>query len=207
MKWRESYKPISVSENFQIIPSWYKKKFTSKAFNKLYIYPGMGFGTGSHETTFLCMQLLLKTSYSKPGLSCLDFGCGSGILGIGLKLLQSQSHVDLYDIDKEALNNCVQNIELNDFNLSDFSLLLPKHRDKFLKQYDVVFANILKNVLELEVKYLAHSVLKGGALILSGLLKEQEVDIVSLYLTENSQLELVEVSRSGDWIAILFKQL
>ena len=206
-KWRETYKPIKVSPDFEIIPSWNKEDYETQAQYKLFIYPGMGFGTGSHETTFLCMQLLLKTNYFHKNVKCLDFGCGSGILGLGLKVIQKQCEIDLYDIDIEALDNCTQNIELNELSNTGIRLLLPKDREKLSKKYEIVFANILKNVLELEIKYLAHSIEKDGFLILSGLLKEQEECIVRQYQGENSKLELVEVARKNDWIAILFKHL
>jgi len=204
-KWRESYKPIIVSPDFEIIPSWFKEEYKTTARYKLYIYPGMGFGTGSHETTFLCMQLMLKTKSFSPGVQCLDFGCGSGILGLGLKLLQDDCTLDLYDIDQEALDNCIQNIELNNFSQKNINLLLPKQRIKIEKKYEIVFANILKNVLELEIEFLTNAVKDNGFLILSGLLKEQEEDILKQYLEANKNLSLIEVARSGDWIAILLK--
>lgn len=205
--WRKSYSPIKVSENFEIIPSWEKESYKTDAENKLYIYPGMGFGTGSHETTFLCLKLLIKIGSLSPGIRCLDFGCGSGILALGLKRLQDNCLLDLYDIEKEALENCVQNIELNNFPMDNINLILPQNRNKLLEKYDIVFANILKNVLELELDFLSKSVEKDGHLILSGLLKEQENDIIDLYLKANPSLKLIEVARSGDWIAILFKLL
>jgi ribosomal protein L11 methyltransferase len=205
--WRESYKPIIVKDNFEIIPAWNKEDYETKAKYKLYIYPGMGFGTGSHETTFLCMQLLLETNSFYEGVKCLDFGCGSGILGLGLKIIQENCYLDLYDIDQEALDNCIQNIELNDFDMEGIQLLLPEKRLEINKKYNIVFANILKNVLEMEKNFLTQSVENGGFLILSGLLKEQEEDIIKQYLEVNRMLELVKVAKSGDWIAILFKHL
>jgi ribosomal protein L11 methyltransferase len=205
--WRESYKPIVVSDNFEIIPAWNKEDYQTQADHKLYIYPGMGFGTGSHETTFLCMQLLLDINYFPKDVTCLDFGCGSGILGLGLKRLQRDCQIDLYDIDQEALDNCNQNIELNDFEMKGIKLLLPVDRQEINKKYNIVFANILKNVLELEINFLTQSVHQGGSLILSGLLKEQEEDIIDQYLRANNKLKLNKVARSGDWIAILFNHL
>ncbi len=203
--WRETYSPIEVSSDFEIVPSWNKEDYKSDKKNKLYIYPGMGFGTGSHETTFLCMKLMLETDSFFKGVRCLDFGCGSGILALGLRLLQPDSNLDLYDIEKEALDNCIQNIELNEFSMDQISLLLPDQRKVIDKKYNLIFANILKNVLEIEKKYLTTHVEKNGYLILSGLLKEQEEDIISQYEKANSNLVLQKVERKGDWIAVLFK--
>ncbi len=201
--WRESYKPIAVSENFVIVPSWMKDTYQGAEKYKLYIYPGMGFGTGSHETTFLCLKLLTTLKLKKE-TACLDFGCGSGILGLGLRLIDSKSTIDLYDIDQEALDNCVQNLDLNETSRENIRLLLPKDREKINKKYDVVFANILKNVLEIEKPYLTQCLNDGGVLILSGLLKEQEEDIIQQYQEYQPKLQLKNVLRDGDWIAIMF---
>jgi ribosomal protein L11 methyltransferase len=203
--WRESYKPISVSSDFVIVPSWMKDTYEGSERHKLFIYPGMGFGTGSHETTFLCLKLL-TTLELQEGTKCLDFGCGSGILGLGLRLIDPKSKIDLYDIDQEALDNCMQNMELNEVSKENINLLLPKERDQIDQKYNLVFANILKNVLEIEIDYLTKCVSPNGHLILSGLLKEQEEDIIKQYLTYEPSLELEQVLRDGDWIAIMLKK-
>ena len=77
-EWKKTYAPILVSEELEIIPSWNKEDYSSLAKNQIYIYPGMGFGTGSHETTFLCLKLYTKYLNNRFK-TCLDFGCGSGI--------------------------------------------------------------------------------------------------------------------------------
>ena len=105
-QWRKNFKPIKVNDEFEIVPSWEKETYSSSTDHKLYIYPGMGFGTGNHETTFLCLALILKTKKINETKTCLDFGCGSGILGLALRLYNSKIKLDLYDIEQEALDNC-----------------------------------------------------------------------------------------------------
>jgi ribosomal protein L11 methyltransferase len=205
-KWRKSYKPISILDELVIVPSWEKENYKSSIPKKLFIYPGMGFGTGNHETTFLCLELLIKSKSLKQGMSCMDFGCGSGILGLALRKYDPKCKIDLYDIEKEALDNCVQNIELNEISNDNIRLMLPSDRAMFEENYDIVFANILKNVLELELDSISSMVKKGGSLILSGLLNGQQDEIIKVYTTKNINLELIEVSIKGDWVAILFKQ-
>lgn len=205
-EWKKSYSPILVNESLEIIPEWNKHTYHSSALEQVYIYPGMGFGTGGHETTFLCLKLFSELEYHETS-SCLDFGCGSGILGLAYKkLLPNADIIDLYDIDQQALDNCIQNIELNDISVDDFKLLLPKNRNEIDKKYDLVFANILQNVLLLEKKFLSHAMCENGYLILSGLLKGQEEEVINSYCLENSDLKHVKTIQKGDWVAVLMKR-
>jgi len=196
--WRGFYKPIDVSERIKIIPEW-ESSNTEKVVK---IYPGMGFGTGTHETTFLCLKLLDTILDELPeNGNCLDFGCGSGILGIAaIKYLNSKTC--FMDIDKPALDNCLYNLQLNfkDSSLEGSSLV---HRDKFEveKKYDLVFANILENILILEKDHILGSLKEGGYLIMSGLLNHQVDNIVSKYQT----MSKLEVVSQNDWSAILFR--
>lgn len=203
-EWKKSYSPIVVNEDLEIIPEWEKENYKSNTKNQIYIYPGMGFGTGSHETTFLCLKLFMeKFSASKALDSCLDFGCGSGILGIAYKLIDPKGLVDLYDIDAEALKNSEQNIVLNDMKIKNFNLLLPIDRQSIERKYSVVFANILQNVLLLESKYLANSIKANGCLILSGLLIGQESEVIKSMIEKNPRIYHLETITKGDWVAVL----
>ncbi len=202
-EWKKSYKPILVSEELEIIPEWEKDTYKSKAKKSLYIYPGMGFGTGSHETTFLCMKIFM--SIQNKASSCLDFGCGSGILGIAYKMFSPDGVCDLYDIDPEALKNCEQNIELNKMSTHEYSLILPKERKKIGRTYDLVFANILQNVLLAEAKYLTSCLTANGHLILSGLLAGQEDEVIQKYKGMNPKLSHVKTEKLGDWVAVYLK--
>ena len=197
--WRESFKTIEVSKNLSVVPSWEKEKEDSK---KVFIYPGMGFGTGNHETTFLCLSLFEKIQSSFDSNSvALDFGCGSGILGIAA-IKKSLMTVDFVDIDVDALDNCVMNLEHNDYNsYSEGHSLILRERFIVNRTYDLVFANILENVLLMEKEVLYSSLKDDGYLIVSGLLADQEDTI----LKEYSKLNHVETVTKGDWIALLFK--
>jgi len=204
-EWRKSYKPISVGPKLDIVPSWQKGEYVSQAEKQLYIYPGMGFGTGSHETTFLCLKLFLETKYSGDHLKCIDFGCGSGILGLGLHLFNAKAAIDFYDIDQEALDNTVQNVELNEFSDKNFRLFLPDRREEFYPKYEIIFANILKNILELEGQSIVDLLSQDGYLILSGLLNGQEEDIIPFYENLLPTLKVLKVEKKGDWVAILLQ--
>lgn len=202
-EWKKFYNPILVSDKIEIIPEWMSETHVKKAKTQVYIYPGMGFGTGTHETTFLCLvlfdQILNQMDSSK---TCLDFGCGSGILGIAA--MKTQKMLTTFcDIDRSALENCTQNLVLNfeGENLEGTNLVI---RDRYVaKKYDLVFANILEHVLITEKPTIVDSVKNGGHLIVSGILNHQVETIVKTY----SHMEKVSVVTKGDWSAVLFKDL
>ncbi len=201
-EWKKFYTPIIVSERLEIIPEWLMESRAHSSAKKIYIYPGMGFGTGTHETTFLCLSLFDKiTDQLRPGARCLDFGCGSGILGItALKILKMPTL--FCDIDKSALDNCVQNLVLNfEGEILDGSKLVIRERYT-TEKHDLVFANILEHVLILEKEVILESLEKNGFLIVSGLLNHQVETIVGHY----NMLEKIAVVSKNDWSAILFKR-
>lgn len=202
-EWRKHYSPIKVSEELEIVPSWLEDYETS-SLHKLYIYPGMGFGTGSHETTFLCLKLFSKYCNHLELETILDFGSGSGILGLAALKFNENVKVDFYDIDPEANKNCYQNAEINKLTHKAFRLLLPEYRYLLLAEYDIVFANILENVLLHEKESLVSHTKTNGHLIISGLLNHQSQAVIEAYVSLG--LKLVEAISQGDWSAIIFKK-
>ena len=199
-EWKKHYAPILVNEKFEIIPSW-MTEYQSKTTENIYIYPGMGFGTGSHETTFLCLKLLTE-ELNFPLSNVLDFGSGSGILGLSTFKFFPDAQIDFYDIDPEANKNCYQNAELNKLENLSFRLLLPEVREKLKPQYDLVFANILESILMLEKDYLINVTRDQGALILSGLLRHQVPGIIEAYSAQGMTLK--KKLEKGDWAALYF---
>lgn len=200
-EWRKFYQPIIVSDKLEIIPEWLAETRKDSKAEKVLIYPGMGFGTGTHETTYLCLKLFDEISEKFiPEMNCLDFGCGSGILGIAA--IKTKNLPTLFcDIDRDALDNCAQNLVLNfkDKNLSGSSLVL---RNRYVSsKYNLVFANILEQVLISEKETILNSLQSNGWLIVSGLLNPQVDSILNQY----SNLKLVKVISKGDWSAILFR--
>lgn len=202
-EWRKHYKPIGVKEDFKVIPEWFKEENHKADKENIYINPGMGFGTGEHETTFLCLSLFddIKMEFGKEDL-CLDFGCGSGILGIGA-MKKSNMLVDFVDIDPRALDNCYTNLKLN-FKEEELNglRLISRERFKLNDKYNLVFANILEHVLISEKDLILDSLNKKGYLILSGILNHQVENIKEQY---KSLIYLDHISK-GDWSAIIFKK-
>jgi|GEM_PF-7049738 len=195
--WRENFKKITIeSINLDIIPSW---EDVSKETSYIKIYPGQGFGTGNHETTHSCLSMLSELNVNSIE-NFLDFGCGSGILGVGLQYLNPSSKGVYYDIDEDALENTVQNLELN--QIENFELYAPKEKNKIKKlSYDLVFANILAPVLKVEREFLRS--LSFKKIILSGLLSSQLEDILGVYADE--KLIHVKTLIKGDWATVLLE--
>lgn len=201
-EWKKFYTPIIVSPRLEIIPEWLKDSRAHSSAAKVYIYPGMGFGTGTHETTYLCLSLFDKISDDITfGSACLDFGCGSGILGIAALKIKKMPTL-FCDIDKSALDNCIQNLVLNfEGEILEGTKLVIRERFSVDKKYNLVFANILEYVLLSEKETILSSLEKNGYLIVSGLLNHQVENIVSAY----QPLKKVAVVSKNDWSAILFQ--
>jgi len=197
-EWREHYTEIKISKSLVIVPSW--KKDMNKE-NEVYIYPGMGFGTGGHETTYLCLKHFEDfLEEGKKFNTCLDFGCGSGILGISAKK-RGDVNVDFCDIDTDALDNCHQNLLLN-FAGEDLqgNTLVSRERYKNNEKYDLIFANILENILIEEKEVVLNSLSEGGHLIVSGILTDQ----IETIKKEYSNLKVLKTYEKGDWASIAF---
>lgn len=202
-EWRKHYAPIEVTEDLRVVPAWMKDESREKKL-EIYIDPGRGFGTGEHETTFLCLKHLSELEAAGVHFKeSLDFGCGSGILGIA-HLLYGGERCDFVDIDKNALDNCLRNIELNleGRDLAGSALIL-RERFSVEQTYDLVFANILEHVLISEKELILSTLKPGSRLIVSGILKEQEENILSHY----QSLKHVKTHSKGDWLAVLFEKL
>tara|TARA_R110002049_G_scaffold280886_3_gene460325 strand:+ start:50 stop:976 length:927 start_codon:yes stop_codon:yes gene_type:complete len=194
-KWREGYETVEISSELWVIPSWHREKISvPKEVTPLYLYPGQGFGTGRHETTSLCLKLFENKKYNNK--SVLDFGCGSGILGIAAKL-KYNCDVDYMDIDQSALENTKQNLEENNLAIDNKKIII---RSDFTpdQKYDLVFANILLEILIKEKVSLLESLHKQSTLIVSGLLNEHK----EAFINQFPELNLVNEVSDGDWCAL-----
>jgi len=176
--WERTYldyfKPTVFGDNLWIIPSWHEPVDT-QAVN-ITLDPGLAFGTGSHPTTALCLEWL--DQHPPRNKTVIDFGCGSGILGIAAILLDA-THVLFTDIDPQALDASLLNIQRNHLDESLIELKLPHKVNT--KPVDVLIANILSGpLIELE-SHLASLVKPNGQILLSGILPEQIEDILTAY--------------------------
>lgn len=170
---QSQFDPIPISARLWIVPSWHEPQNIDDRIN-LVLDPGLAFGTGSHPTTALCLRWL--SEFPLKGQSVLDYGCGSGILGIaGLKLGASEAigvDIDPQAVDSTAYNAGNNGVEMP-CGLPDFPLAK--------RQFPVVVANILSNPLKVLAPSLCNHVEAGGQLVLSGVLARQAEEVISHY--------------------------
>ncbi|MBK9018697.1 MAG: 50S ribosomal protein L11 methyltransferase [Sulfuritalea sp.] len=165
------FDPIRVNERLWIVPSWHAAP-DAAAIN-LVLDPGLAFGTGSHPTTFLCLQWLCDSLHG--GETVLDYGCGSGILGIAAAKLGAASVLGV-DIDDNALIAARDNAANN-----RVALELRHSRERLDEQFDIVVANILTNPLCVLAPLLAGRIAPGGRIALSGVLAIQAEQVIAAY--------------------------
>lgn len=206
---QSQFEPIDISQNLQIIPTWHyqkQQKQQNQQNTKIQIIldPGMAFGTGSHPTTHLCLNFLeyLQNFHEKSpkifeNYNVLDYGCGSGILGIAAAKLGAKNVVGV-DIDNNAVKAAKFNAEQNSVaqKMRVFSV------DEFSQNniFDVVVANILANPLRLLAPMLANLVKNdGGFLALSGILTSQSEEIIQIY---SPYIELKVFAEKNGWVCL-----
>ena len=170
------------------------------------IDPGMAFGTGTHETTRLCLRALQK--YGRPKEDVLDLGCGSGILGIAAMKLGAKRIVSV-DIDEQAVQVAEENFEINGI-LKESAAFYTGNvvenetlQQEILKngKFDIVTVNILADVIAVMMPTLDRYLKEGGTLITSGILNEKE-ELIREAISANPNLNLLEVHHDGDWVSI-----
>jgi ribosomal protein L11 methyltransferase len=192
--WKKSYEKISLlNGEINIVPSWDKEEGD---YSSLFIYPGQGFGTGTHPTTQQCLEIFHKENLSPKKV--LDFGCGSGILGIFVQKKDPSVQAYYFDIDQEAIENTLVNLELNSIK-SNFYAKSSKD-GKYHKSFELVFANILAGVLIEESNYLESVCSKY--LIISGILEEQVEEVLSYF----PHFQPVRLSTREQWTAIFLQR-
>jgi ribosomal protein L11 methyltransferase len=202
--WKEHYHPIPVGQRLIIVPAWLETPPGGRI--PIRIDPGMAFGTGTHPTTQLCLELLDEFDGRDlpPGYQVLDIGCGSGILAAAaLKL--GASYALGVDIDPLAVDasqaNALSNGVSERLDVGVGSVAEVVSGLFGLRQADLVFANILAPIiLRLFKDGLARLVKPAGVLILSGILAEQAQEVATA--AEQQGMQVVERRQVGDWVAL-----
>lgn len=195
-EWMTHYHPIQCGESFWICPSWISPP-DPQATN-LMLDPGLAFGTGTHPTTFLCMQWIAQQDFAEK--TVIDYGCGSGILGIGALLLGAPQVVGI-DIDPQALVATQDNVARNQLATESFPVYFPSGSPQ--ESADFVLANILAGPLVELAPQLVNLLNSGGQLCLSGILDVQKDDIVNAY---SPLVEIVEIRQKDEWVCITAKK-
>ena len=191
-KWKETFRPIE-TDKLVICPEWQTVSTDKKVF---YMDSGVAFGTGQHETTSMCLQLMEQLPLN--GKSVLDVGCGSGILGLCALLLGAE-YAFLSDIDPQATEVATHNAQIN--GLAERSTIqtgdLTEHTSG---SFDVVFANLTADILKKLYAQLSKVVHSGTLVVLSGILDVKLDEVSSLY---TEQFDLLKTEQKGEWRALL----
>ena len=199
--WINYLGPINITEDFRIVPPWHSLSES----NDIIINPSLAFGTGHHETTRSCLDLLLKTKDSsfltKPINSILDIGSGSGILSIFSSLI-FQCKVNGIDIDLEAINQSLSNLKLNS-KVSNVEFKL-KNLEEVDGNFDLIIINISLDYLLSKLVLIEEKLNKSGVLIISGFLF---IDIKDLnFLLKDAKFVIINIIHLNDWVSMVLKK-
>lgn len=196
--WKKYYKPVKISDRIVIKPSWedYEKKLDEVVIE---LDPGMAFGTGTHETTRMCLQLIDR--YVQKGDRAVDVGCGTGILSIAAAMLGAHQ-ITAVDVDEVAVRVTQENCALNGVS-ENIRAFTGQLKDIGENKADLIIANIIANVI-IDISGAVPGYLKpGGLFITSGIIRDRRDDVVDAYTKLGfEKLELLEM---GEWVAVVFK--
>lgn len=189
--WESNFQPVSVEHFAGVRASFHPENKEVKY--DLVINPKMAFGTGHHETTWLVMEMMKDLRVS--GKKVLDFGCGTGILGI-LALKMGADSVIGNDISEEAIINTIENCTLNEVKPID----VRKGGIEVIPEFgfDIILANITRNVIVDSLAILYSKLVNGGILITSGYLKQDQEMIEKSLIDEG--FKIVKFSEKGNWL-------
>jgi ribosomal protein L11 methyltransferase len=188
-EWLKHFEPIKISDTFWV----YHQPMVEG--QTLLLDPGLAFGTGTHPTTRLCLEWL--TQLDLRGKQLIDYGCGSGILGIAA-LLRGAKSVQFIDIDPQALTATASNLSRNGVDADRYQLLLAPNCTP--APADILVANILAGPLIALGQLFADLVVPGGQLALSGLLTDQTESVASHYRQQS--FAHLQIELSDDWARI-----
>ena len=199
--WKKYWAPELVGNHLLILPCWMNpnEKFKDKKIIK--IDPGAAFGTGSHPSTYLCLEKMENIFFSDKKI--LDIGSGSGILSVAARLLGAK---EVYAVDNDylAINSTKSNFQLNFGDLNNLSTYLGSFNEVILKnqlkQFDLVLCNILAEVIKGMIPNIYKCLRNNGEVIFSGILNSQKDEIIKILI--QNDLKLLDVSTRKDWACI-----
>lgn len=193
-EWEKNFNPIIV-DDLCAVRAPFHEPFDTKY--DIVIEPKMSFGTGHHETTHMMIQHILKNDFT--GKTILDMGCGTGVLAI-LAEMKGASKIDAIDIDNWCYLNSIENVERN--NCKKITVLEGDASLLEGKKYDVIIANINRNILLQDIEQYTKCLNKNGMLFLSGFYKD-DIKIIEAECNKY-MLKLVETLERNNWVSLKF---
>lgn len=193
--WKTYYHPIKLGERLVVCPSW-EEYHAAQGEVVITLDPGMAFGTGSHDTTRLCLQLLEQ--HCAPGKRVLDVGSGSGILGISSVLLGCDSALGV-EIDPTAVRVANENSALNG-TADRARFVCGDLVEQVEGSYEIICANIVADVIIRLLPDIHPHLKQEGVFIASGIIEEREADVLAAL--EQEGISVVQRHSSGGWVAL-----
>lgn len=195
--WKKYFYPIEIGEKLLIRPVW-REDYDPKGRTVLHLEPGIAFGTGTHETTRLCLEALEK--YVSDGATVLDVGCGSGILAVASLLLGAKSAIGI-DIDELAVKSSIENAERN--GVSDrYTAIHGNLADEVTGTYDIITANIVADAIIMLSGDIEKHMHKDTVYIMSGIIDSRLEDVLSAL---PKTLEIIETRTDKGWYCLVAK--
>lgn len=195
-KWKEGFEEIEIGTRLIVAPSW-KLPIKTEGRIVVQIDPGMAFGTGTHETTRMCLEAI--EAHWRGG-SLLDVGTGTAILSIAAALLEPGSRVTAIDIDPQAVEVARENVAINN-TINSVEVLEGGPREFYGRSFDMAVANLTAEVIISLLDELAGCVSTSGLVVLSGILTTLEADVETA--AARTGLTIVERRQLGEWSALV----
>lgn len=196
-KWKAYFKPTPIGERLFIRPTWIDD-YDSGDRAVLNIEPGAAFGTGTHDTTRLCLEVLDEIITDSDIV--LDIGCGSGILAIASMLLGAKEGFGV-DIDEIAVKTAKENGKMNGFNEPELQFVCGDLADKVTKKYSVVVANIVADIIKLFSTQVRAFMLPGAKFIASGIIDTRADEVCESL--ETAGLKIIRRIENGGWVCLV----
>ena len=207
-RWKQYFYPFPVGDRLFIKPCWEEVSAEEVGDRAVIdIDPAAAFGSGTHDTTRLCLEGVERSL--KKGDRVLDMGCGSGILGIGAMKLGAGECISV-DIDEAAVRTARENFEKNGIVIEEKAFICgdiisdSDKREEMGKDFDLICANIVAGIIGEMAPYLFKALKEGGTLLASGILEEREEEIRSILLKNGFLLS--DTHRSGGWVCLTLKK-
>ena len=198
-EWKKGYEPIAIGRRLLVCPSWRIDQARNTDRVLIEIDPGMAFGTGTHETTRGCLEMLEK--YWEGG-SLLDVGTGTGILAIAAIKLRPGSRVIGFDVDPEAVEVALENAAINGVT-DEIEIEVNKLGSYTGQEFDLILANLTADVIITLAPEFPQVLKPHGVLIVSGILREQTDDVRAAL--QSHDFGVIEMKPDGEWVTIALR--
>ena len=192
--WKKYFKPMPVGNKLLNRPIW-EDEYDAGDRAVIHLEPGLAFGSGTHDTTRLCLESI--ENYAQKGKTMLDIGCGSGILSVCGLLLGADSAVGV-DIDALAVKTAIENGKTNGFEEPQYKVLQGSLTDKVSGTFDIIAANIVADIIVVLCKDVKKYLKPDGVFITSGIIEPRENDVLEAFASNG--LEVIARHESGGWL-------